>query len=103
MKSLVLDVKIADDEQAMILIGNATKMSIVGFNMLQSTPELIVRHTFNNAADEFIKAGLRPWKLEINGRKGRRTLTVLDEQGRGYAVYDLDSTEDNSGVDGTSR
>ena len=99
----VLDVKIADDEQAMILIGNATKMSIVGFNMLQSTPELIVRHTFNNAADEFIKAGLRPWKLEINGRKGRRTLTVLDEQGRGYAVYDLDSTEDNSGVDGTSR
>lgn len=97
----VLDVKIADDEQAMALIGNAAKMSIVRINILQSTSQPIVRHTFNTSTDEFIKAGLRPWKLEINGRRGRRALTVLDEQGRGYAVYDLDSTEDSGAVDGT--
>lgn len=94
----VLDVNIADDQQAMILAGNSEKVFILRMHMQPGTCELKVRHAFDEPADEFIKAGLRPWKLEINGRRGRRTVTVLDEQGRGYAVFDLDSTGKDEGM-----
>ena len=43
-----------------------------------------VRHVFASGA------GTRPAKMEVNGRKGRRVICVLDETGMGYTVFDLD-------------
>lgn len=37
-----------------------------------------------------------PQRLEVNGRKGRRAICVVAEDGFHYRVYDLDSS---SGVD----
>ncbi|KAK5948433.1 hypothetical protein OHC33_010607 [Knufia fluminis] len=86
----ILDIKIVDDEEAMILTRTSTQMKVMSLR-LQDDIQQAVRHTFGGRGDPYTQAGLRPWKLEINGRKLRRTITVLDEQGRGYGVFDLDS------------
>lgn len=38
----------------------------------------------------------QPEKLEVNGRKGRRVVCVLDQDGLHYRVFDLDSSADTS-------
>ena len=39
----------------------------------------------------FTSVTFQPLKLEINGRKGRRVVCVLDKEGQQYQVLDLDS------------
>jgi hypothetical protein len=48
--------------------------------------------------------GLRPARLDVNGRVGRRVVAVLDRDGLGYAVFDLDAEDDagNAGGGGDS-
>lgn len=93
----VLDIKFVDDREAVVLARTTSGTRVISFS-LQDEDQQAVRHTFGGRDDPYTKAGLKPWKLEINGRKLRRTMTVLDEQGRGYGVFDLDSAE--SGGDG---
>ena len=38
----------------------------------------------------------QPDKLEVNGRKGRRVVCVLDQDGLRYRVFDLDSSTDTT-------
>ena len=87
----ILDVKMVDEDEAMVLAASSTDTKIVTVN-LDTGKRQTVRHRFGGPSDDFTKAGLVPWKLEVNSRKGRRTVTVLDEQGRGYGVFDLDSS-----------
>lgn len=86
----VLDVKIVDDDNAIFLVSDHGNASIIT-TTFEAQPQFTMRHTFGDEHDEYTQAGLMPRRLEVNGRKNRRTLTVLDEQGRGYGVFDLDS------------
>lgn len=88
----ILDISIVDDETALVLVQTKETTKVLGIGLqngfeVESTP----RHTFGGGEDNFTKLGLSPWKMNVNGRKGRRTMTILDKQGRGYGVYDLDS------------
>lgn len=40
----------------------------------------------------------QPEKLEVNGRKGRRVVCVLDADGLRYRVFDLDSSADTTRI-----
>lgn len=40
----------------------------------------------------------QPGTLEVNGRKGRRVLCVLDQDGLRYRVFDLDSNAEDCGT-----
>lgn len=86
----IIDVKMIDDQEAMILTRTTAQVRAITVS-LQDDSRQAVRHLFGGRDDQFTKVGLKPWKLEVNGRKLRRTMTVLDEQGRGYGVFDLDS------------
>lgn len=87
----ILDIKIVDDNEVMILISRQGHTSIVAAD-LQQPAQISRRHHFGDEYDEYTKAGLVPRRLEVNGRKNRRTITVLDEHGRGYGVFDLDTS-----------
>lgn len=92
----VLDIKFVDDQEAMVLARTSSQARVISVS-LQDEGLQAVRHTFGGMNDAYTKAGLKPRKLEVNGRKLRRTMTVLDEQGRGYGVFDLDSAESVGG------
>ncbi|KAK5069628.1 hypothetical protein LTR64_008309 [Lithohypha guttulata] len=94
----VLDLKFADDKELLVLVVCAGRTKIVSVT-LGASPLHSERHVFGGQSDGYVKAGLQPGKLEVNGRKGRRTVTVLDEQGRGYGVFDLDTSEDQGPED----
>ena len=95
----VLDMKIVDDVEVIVLAMSADNVLIVSMD-LDDTKSQTVKHRFGGERDPYIQAGLVPHKLEVNGRKGRRTVTVLDESGRGYGIFDLDS-QDNDDDDET--
>jgi hypothetical protein len=52
--------------------------------------ENYIKHTFTP------EDGLIPVKMEINGRKGRRTCAVLGDDSRKLRIFDLDYTEDEA-------
>jgi anaphase-promoting complex subunit 4 len=55
-----------------------------------------------DALDSYIKHtflpedGFNPVRIEINGRKGRRTCAVLGDDSRKLRIFDLDYTEDEA-------
>jgi hypothetical protein len=51
-----------------------------------------IRHVF--APDE----GFDPIGMEVNGRKGRRTCAVLDQDRQKLRVFDLDYTEEEAKI-----
>lgn len=92
----ILDFKLVDDTEMLLLVMHLNQTKIISIDLtatgkLESAGQT-VKHVFGGKDDAFIRAGLQPAKLEVNGRKGRRTLTVLDEHGRGYGVFDIDSS-----------
>lgn len=50
---------------------------------------LTLRHTFEDPKR-------KPGRIEINGRKGRRAICVVDEDGQYYSVFDLDNAPAHS-------
>lgn len=87
----VHDVKFVDDDNLLVLAttDGISKMWNYEAEILGSKG---VKHLFDSS-DEMVQAGLRPWKIEVNGRKKRRAVAVLDEEGRGYGIYDIDSID----------
>lgn len=57
---------------------------------LVSSLPLYTRHIFPE------ESASQPEKLEVNGRKGRRVVCVLDQDGLRYRVFDLDNSADTS-------
>ena len=94
----ILDLKICDDEEILVLATTSTQTEIISV-ALGADAQQTIRHTFGDSTDQFVKSGLQARRMEVNGRKGRRTLAILDEQGRGYGVFDLDSTDAVAGGD----
>lgn len=99
----VLDLKVVDDTEILLLVTHSSQLKIISISLANvgksEAAGQITKHVFGGKDDAYIRAGLQPAKLEINGRKGRRTATVLDEQGRGYGVFDLDT----GGYDGKNE
>jgi anaphase-promoting complex subunit 4 len=52
--------------------------------------EKCIKHTFRP------EDGFNPVRIEINGRKGRRTCAVLGDDSRKLRIFDLDYTEDEA-------
>lgn len=38
---------------------------------------------------------MKPARLEVNGRVGRRVVAVVDQAGLGFVVFDLDAGDDD--------
>lgn len=96
----ILDIKCADDKTVFALVRATKATKILSIKLRDGFEfEVDTRHVFGSVQDSFLKLGLSPWRLEINGRKGRRTMTVLDKEGRGYGVFDLDSVDGEAGGD----
>lgn len=97
----ILDIKFADDDEIFVLMRTSDTIKVLSIRLEDDAEgEVRTRHVFGGAHDSYTKLGLIPWRLEINGRNTRRTMTVLDVQGRGYGVFDLDSTEPEIRDDG---
>ncbi|KAI9847251.1 MAG: hypothetical protein M1830_007395, partial [Pleopsidium flavum] len=65
--------------------------SVAGLNLSDlSLLAPYTRHTFPR------EGSFQPERLEVNGRKGRRVVCVLDQDKLHYRVFDLDSSADAS-------
>ncbi len=63
-----------------------------GLGIFDATPAMTVpisRHAMRFVRHVFPTDSFKPIRLEINGRKGRRVVCVLDEGGQWYRVLDL--------------
>ena len=87
----VRDVKFVDDAEFVVLTQGKEEARIDGWELDGKIWR--TRHTFDlNSQD----VG-RPARLEVNGRKGRRVVCVLDEQGMQYTILDLDHASHDEG------
>ncbi len=92
----ILDVKFADDRGFLVLVETATDARIYAHDIMDENDEaLVCRHIFEQGQMN----GLRPARLDVNGRVGRRVVAVLDRDGLGYAVFDLDADDDRGRED----
>ncbi|KAK5228053.1 hypothetical protein LTR72_001936 [Exophiala xenobiotica] len=88
----ILDVKLVDDTAVMALAATATDIRL--FSRQVTSDEAHgweLQHVFEAGR---MDAGMRPARLEVNGRIGRRVVAVIDEAGLGYVVLDLDAAVD---------
>ncbi|ETI19725.1 hypothetical protein G647_08738 [Cladophialophora carrionii CBS 160.54] len=93
----ILDTKFVDDKEFLILVETASNARIYSHDIMDEDDEALGwRHAFENTQMK----GLRPARLEVNGRVGRRAVAVLDRDGLGYAVFDLDAEDDAAETDG---
>ena len=88
----VRDLKFVDDCAFMVLAYGNLYAKIYSLATNGNAAGWRTRHSFDLSGP----APARPARLEINGRKGRRVVCVLDELKREYTVFDLD----DSAVDG---
>ena len=92
----VQDIKFIDDEEFMVLSQNESSACLDSWRVDTSFECNRRRHSFDVGA----QARDRPVKMEINGRKGRRVVCVLDATGMQYTILDLDHQEvDQDGED----
>jgi anaphase-promoting complex subunit 4 len=82
----VQDLRFVDDIEFIILVSGKHASRIDSRAIDGSSKDWTTRHTF----DHNVPASERPAKLEVNGRKGRRVVCVLDEQRTRYTIFDLD-------------
>jgi anaphase-promoting complex subunit 4 len=97
----ILDAKFVDDKEFLVLVETASDVRIYSHEIMdEDDTALGWRHGFENGQMK----GLRPARLDVNGRVGRRVVAVLDRDGLGYAVFDLDAEDDagNAGGGGDS-
>ena len=89
----VRDLKFVDDAEFIVLVSGKHASRIDSWAIDGSRKDWITRHTF----DHNVPAQERPATLEVNGRKGRRVVCVLDEQRTRYTIFDLnDRAEDDA-------
>lgn len=96
----ILDAKFVDDTAFLVLAATKADARIYSCGITtegMATEEIDaweLRHVFERGR---MDAGMKPARLEVNGRAGRRVVAVLDEAGLGYVVLDLDSEGDGDG------
>ncbi|EXJ92659.1 hypothetical protein A1O3_01211 [Capronia epimyces CBS 606.96] len=89
----ILDAKIVDDRAFLVLAATTADVRIyqMAIDTAEERDDWEVRQIFEEGR---MHAGLKPARLEINGREGRRAVTVVDEAGMGFLVLDLDGESD---------
>ena len=91
----ILDAKFVDDSDFVVLAETSSDVRIYAHNIIGEDGETIEwRHSFEQGQMN----GLRPARLDVNGRIGRRAVAVLDSSGLGYTVFDVDA-DDGQGRD----
>jgi anaphase-promoting complex subunit 4 len=91
----ILDARFVDDKSFLILAETASDVRIFSQEMLAaiaSGAQFEVKHVFEQSS---MNTSLNPARMEVNGLEGRRVVAVLDKQGLGYMVFDLDADEGN--------
>ncbi|KAK5055334.1 hypothetical protein LTR84_013084 [Exophiala bonariae] len=97
----ILDAKIVDDEFVMVLAASTegdARLYTRAISTEAEQNEWELRHVFD---DGKMDAGMKPARLEANGRAGRRVVAVVDQAGLGFVVFDLDTGLDVDGKQGT--
>jgi anaphase-promoting complex subunit 4 len=85
VKEALVDMEFVDDLDLMVLCSGREKAHLHTLNYTSSNPDWQERHTF-----DLNSAGKGPSQLEVNGRHGRRTACVVEDDIR-LIVFDLDS------------
>ncbi|KAJ4589846.1 hypothetical protein HRR82_000247 [Exophiala dermatitidis] len=98
----VLDAKFVDDRSFLLLLSfpNDTRVGIYHCEFDDDgrvMDDMKLRHYFPGGR---MHAGMRAARLEVNGREGRRAVTVIDEAARGYLVLDIDSDSEDENSEG---
>ncbi|EXJ91100.1 hypothetical protein A1O1_04207 [Capronia coronata CBS 617.96] len=85
----ILDAKIVDDKTILVLVAHPADIRIYQMGIKTDLEYEVweLRHVFTEGR---MHAGQEPARLEVNGREGRRAVTVVDEAGMGYLVLDMD-------------
>ena len=92
----ILDAKFVDDSAFLVLAETPSDVRIYSHGIsLEAGEGWDLWHNFEQGQ---MSGGMRPTKLEVNGRVGRRVVAVLDRDGLGYTVFDLDA-DDGAGQD----
>ncbi|KAH0837523.1 anaphase-promoting complex component Cut20/Apc4 [Fonsecaea pedrosoi] len=95
----VFDAKFVDDEALLVLARTASDVNLFWKGItIDGEGPWDVRHVFQRGR---IDGVMKPVRLDVNGRVGRRVVTVLDESGMGLVVLDLDA--DDSAPDATDE
>lgn len=91
----VCDIQFVDDSEFLALTRGKEFCRIVGWELRDMNWR--TRHSFDVKGQD---TG-RPARVEVNGRKGKRVVCVLDEQGSQYTIFDLDHSaqDDEKGED----
>jgi anaphase-promoting complex subunit 4 len=89
----ILDAKFVDDSGFLVLASTDHDIRIYERSIDASSNKSgnwEERHVFVNGT---MDAGMKPSQLEINGRVGRRVVTVVDQAGLGFSILDLDAID----------
>ena len=82
----ILDLQFVDDHGAFALVQAERDRKLLWQSV--DGEEWETRYQFPQGV---MTGGLKPSRLEVNGRKGQQIVTVLDESGMGFIVLSLDS------------
>jgi len=90
----ILDAKFVDDQLLLVLAASESEVRLYRREIMTETgqDQWELRHVFE---DGKMDAGMRPARLEVNGRVGRRIVAVVDQAGLGFVVLDVDVGPDD--------
>ncbi|EXJ66325.1 uncharacterized protein A1O5_10477 [Cladophialophora psammophila CBS 110553] len=93
----IFDAKFVDDDAFLVLAETGSDVKIYWKEIsVDGEGSWDVRHVFQRGK---IDGVMKPVRLDVNGRVGRRVVAVLDEAGLGYAVLDLDADDSPGDTD----
>lgn len=82
----ISDVAFVDDDALFILSSTAESSRILEIRFRELDPQPSLRHDFGR-----LEPHRRPKKMDVNGRKGRRAVVVLDRDRMRYSVFDINN------------
>ena len=90
LRGEVIDMHFVDEATLILLVSDDQASSL--YSCDPHTRSATLMHQFGQQQRQS-----RPRKLEVNGRKGRRVVCVLDQDGMRYEIFDLDSVLNHDG------
>ncbi|KAL9616781.1 MAG: hypothetical protein Q9160_008378 [Pyrenula sp. 1 TL-2023] len=82
----ISDIRFVDDKSLLVLSSTPQNSNLVELRYRESDAQPYIRHEFGTQDLQ-----RRPMKMAVNGRKGRRAVVVLEQDGMRYTVFDIDS------------
>lgn len=82
----ISDVRFVDDEALFVLSSTAESSRMMEIRYREKDPQPHLRHDFGKQDLQ-----RQPKRMDVNGRKGRRAVAVLDQNRTRYTVLDIDN------------